>query len=66
MKKSCNNCLAICQMHTLDIVLSMGGMTIERALREMNLDKEKYIRLAKREGLGNIAKEIRKLLKIGE
>jgi hypothetical protein len=60
-KAQCDRCLATCQMNVLSVVLMGGGMGLDQAIRQLGLDKEKYARLAMKEGLAPVAKAIRKI-----
>ena len=53
-----NDELAICQMHTINTVLSGGGMDIETALDQLGLLAKKYMILAKKEGMTWLADKI--------
>lgn len=54
------NDLAICQMHTIQTVLSGGGMDLETAILELQLNSERFAKLAESENLHDLAKVIRK------
>lgn len=51
--------LAICQMATLNIVLSGGGMDIDTALKQLGLDTLECFQLAQNEGFDWIAEKIK-------
>jgi hypothetical protein len=54
--------LAICQMVTLNTVLSGGTMDIRTAITQLNLDNEECRKLAEKENLTWIAENIWQLL----
>ena len=51
--------LAICQMATLNIVLSGGGMDIDTALQQLGLDTLECFQLAQNEGFDWISEKIK-------
>lgn len=57
--KNPDRCKAVVQMDVINRVCTAGGMDLEQAIRELQLDDLKYARLAKREDLHQVAKEIR-------
>ncbi len=54
--------LAICQMQTLNTVLSGGTMSLSTAIQQLGLNKTEYKKLAELEGLTWIAEQIQKQL----
>lgn len=54
--------LAICQMNVLEAVMSGGGMSIDKAIREFGLDRKEFEDLAREENLDWIANEISKVI----
>ena len=54
--------LAICQMSTLNAVLSGSGMDIDTAICELSLNNQECFDLAKSEGLDWIAEKIKRNL----
>jgi len=61
--KNPDRCKATIQMDVLDRVCFGGGLSLDRAIRELQLDNLKYARIAKREGFDRVAKEIRNVVK---
>lgn len=57
--KEADTCKATVQMDALNRVCTDGGMDLDIAISELQLDDLKYARLAKREDLHRVAKEIR-------
>lgn len=55
-------CLATCQMNVLNVVLTMGGMSMEQAIVELALAEEKYAMLADIDGLQEVARAIRRVV----
>lgn len=54
--------MAICQLVTLNYAFSGGGMDVDTAIQEFNLDNQECLKLAQREGLDFIADKIKERL----
>jgi hypothetical protein len=54
--------LAICQLHCLQTVLSGAGMDMDTAIEQLSLDNKECLKLARKEGLDEIADMIESMV----